>query len=102
MRFGSWSVTESGITWAGDPLQQFEIPAEQLTRKINQLGHPASYEWILSATNEEWLTENDLYDLNYAFVFAAAKFGSDFSYEVFDATLEQQYDQFEDEEDEDE
>ncbi|MBD0368406.1 MAG: hypothetical protein ICV53_20170, partial [Flavisolibacter sp.] len=44
---------------------------------------------------------NDLYDLNFAFVYAIAKFGLEFNYEVFDATLAEQYNQFEEEDNED-
>ncbi len=57
--------------------------------------------WIFVATDEDWLTENDLYDLNFAFVYAIAKFNLDFDYEIFDHTLERQYELFEDEDDED-
>jgi hypothetical protein len=52
----------------------------------------------LLATDEDWLTENDLVDLNFAFVYAVAKFGLDFKYQVFDATLDYQFELFEDEE----
>jgi hypothetical protein len=53
------------------------------------------------ATNEDWLTQNDLYDLNYTSVFAVAKFNLDFNYEVFDATLAEQYEIFDAEDEED-
>ena len=63
--------------------------------QICHVSPPFFYNWILLATEEEWLTQDDLYDLNFAFVYAAALWGHEFSYETFDATLEEQYDQFE-------
>ena len=99
MEFGNWIVTQTGISWNGQALQRFEIPAD----KLNVIRHGNAddnnlYEWILLATDEDWLTENDLVDLNFAFVFAVAKFGLDFDYEIFDTTLDYQFELFEDEE----
>jgi hypothetical protein len=53
------------------------------------------------ATDEDWLAQDDLYDLNYAFVYAIARFNLDFDYEIFDATLETQFEQFDLEDEED-
>lgn len=102
MLFGNWKITEDSITWNGDGSQQFVIPAAHLNITIADFTSNATfYETILLATNEDWLTQNDLYDLNYAFVYAIAKFGHDFNYDIFDATLAQQYEQFEREDEED-
>ena len=99
MEFGNWIVTQNGISWNGQPLQRFEIPADKLNviRQSNADDNNL-YEWILLATDEDWLTENDLVDLNFAFVYAVAKFGLDFNYETFDSTLDYQFELFEDEE----
>lgn len=100
MTFENWIVTDESISWNGKGLQRFVIPKEEINSTIN-IGNGVYYSWILSATDEDWLTQNDLYDLNYAFVYAVAKFGLDFSYEIFDATLAMQYEQFEAEDAED-
>jgi hypothetical protein len=99
MEFGNWVVTEKGISWNGNAMQRFEIPADGLNaiRQSNSDDNNL-YEWILVATDEDWLTENDLVDLNFAFVYAAGKFDLDFSYEILDATLDYQFEMFEDEE----
>ena len=60
------------------------------------------YDWVLLVTNEDWLTQDDIFDFNYAFVFAAAQFGLPFDYAVFDDTLAEQYERLDLEEDEDE
>jgi hypothetical protein len=99
MNFGNWNINENGISWKGSTHQRFEITVDRIisTREIDGKNF---YEWILVATDQEWLTQNDLYDLNYAFVYAIAKLNLNFDYEIFDATLEEQYDQL-DAEDED-
>ena len=103
MQFGTWTITDIGIEWAGEEeANRFAIPKDELTAIIYTKEGHYFYSWILSATKEEWLTQDDLYDLNFAFVYACAKYGLDFSYEIFDATLEEQYEQFEEEEDDEE
>lgn len=101
MHFGNWLVKEQAIEWQGDGLQPFVIPRESLTSLRYDKKGVFFYDWILLATAEEWLTQDDLYDLNFAFVYAAATWGQEFSYDTFDATLEEQYEQFDEEEDED-
>jgi len=100
MKFGNWQVTDAGIEWQGDPLQKLVITINELTNKV-YLDQKTYYESILLATNEEWLTQNDLYDLNYAFVYTIGKTGGQFDYEIFDETLARQYDLFEQEDEED-
>lgn len=101
MQFGNWKITDNALNWDGEEPNRFEIPKDELIAiRYDKRGH-FFYDWILKATEEDWLTQDDLYDLNFAFVYAAAKWGHDFSYETFDATLEEQYEQFDEEEDED-
>lgn len=100
MQFGHWVVNEENIAWQGEGPERFTVPKDDLTAIRYDKKGSFFYNWILLATEEEWLSQDDLYDLNFAFVYAVAKWGFEFSYETFDATLEEQYDQFE-EEDED-
>jgi hypothetical protein len=101
MYFSNWLVTENSIEWTGDDSNTLVIPSNQLTeiRKM-RLNAPPLYEAVLAATDKDWLSQNDLYDLNYAFVFAIAKFNLEFDYQIFDDTLAAQFDLF-DEEDRD-
>lgn len=101
MQFGNWTVTDEAIEWQGEETQQFVIPKDTLTALRYDRKGSFFYDWILLATNEEWIDQDDLYDLNFAFVYAAAKWNQEFSYQIFDATLEEQYEQFDEEEDED-
>lgn len=101
MQFGNWVLTDDTIEWQGNELQRFVMPKDSLTSLRYDKKGRFFYDWILKATDEEWLTQDDLYDLNFAFTYAAAKWGLEYSYEIFDATLEEQYEQFDEEEDED-
>jgi hypothetical protein len=101
MVFANWKVTQDSIAWNGTGLQRFVIPIQGLTSTTKGDDDQLFYEWILLATEEDWLTQNDLYDLNYAFVYAIAKFGLEFNYEIFDSTLEEQFDRFDEEDDDD-
>ena len=100
MNIGNWNSTETGISWKGSANQKFEIPADKITT-TRQNGDSTFYEWILLATDQDWLTQNDLYDLNFAFVYTVAKLNLDFDYDIFDATLDEQFDQFEEEDEDD-
>jgi hypothetical protein len=103
MKFGNWYVKEESIEWGGKTRGRFEIPLSSLNAVRPGFGDDVEYyDWILVATDEEWLTQNDLYDLNYAFVYAIAKTGSSFNYDIFDATLDKQFERFDEEDDEEE
>src|SRR6478735_4740816 len=102
MKIGNWEVNESNIEWRGSGRNKFVIEKKSLTEKIETDDDNLSlYKWIVLATDEEWLTEDDLYDLNFAFVYAAGEAKSGFDYQVFDETLSYQYSQLEDEDDND-
>jgi hypothetical protein len=103
MKFGEWKVTDSTIEWAGSGFNRFVIETESLleTMMVTEAGE-FLYKWIVLATQEDWLTEDALYDLNFAFVFVAGASAGDFDYELFDRTLDYQFDTLEEEEDEDE
>jgi hypothetical protein len=102
MKIGNWEVTDKGIEWKGDGLNRFVIDKQTITETVEADDRNAMfYKWILLATEEDWLAEDDLYDLNFAFVYATAANGADFNYEIFDETLSYQYSQLDDEGDED-
>ena len=102
MKIGNWLVTAAGIEWKGAGLNRFMIDQETLTEVVETEDDDTNvYKWILLATEEDWLTEDDLYDLNFAFVYAVAKSGADFDYEIFDESLSYQYDQLEDDDEDD-
>ena len=102
MKFGNWIINNEGIEYSSSNLQKFVIGRTDLTEIVDiPVAEGPMYKWILLATEEDWLTEDDLYDLNFAFVFAAGFFGAGFDYGVFDTTVEYQFATLDAENDED-
>ena len=102
MKFGNWNITDKGIEWAGKGANRFLIPEDSLTEiGTDNIGNKL-YKWILLATDEDWLNQDELYDLNYAFVYAVAQSGHEFDYDLFDRSLAYQYEELDDEEFEEE
>ena len=92
MNIGNWKITEKSIEWNGDSMNRFSIDAAQLSETVTiELGMDEMYKWILLATEEDWLSHDDLYDFNHAFIYATASTGQSFDYEIFDRTLTYQY-----------
>lgn len=91
MKFGNWELSEDLITWKGGGQEDFSVSRETLLEKQQVADCEGDlYKWILEATSKDWILEDDLYDLNFAFVYAAGNL-PEFDYEVFDRTVEYQY-----------
>lgn len=102
MNFGNWKLSADQIEYAGGTLKRFVIPVRELLDKI-AVGESGGsmYKWILLATEEDALTIDELYDLNFAFVYTAGRLGLDLDYAVFDSTVEYQFQALDDEDDDD-
>jgi hypothetical protein len=91
MKFGNWAVTGSGIEWQPNP-ELLVVNDYQLLETTDDSSEKGiMYKWILFVTEEEWLTDDDLYDFNFAFVYAAAKSSGAFEYDIFDRTVAYQF-----------
>ncbi|RYY29643.1 MAG: hypothetical protein EOO04_06905 [Chitinophagaceae bacterium] len=102
MKFGNWTVNDSGIEWQGKSLNRFQIPADALLDLVDdQSESDGMYQWIIRATGEDWLTDDDLYDLNFAFVYLAGLKNLPLDYQLFDHTVGYQFDLLEEEDDDD-
>lgn len=100
MQFGNWDINDSGINYSGGGTAAFSVPKDQLVRTTEEGEQPAMYHWVLQVTDHPGLDHDDIYDFNYAFVYAAAKWGIDFDYGIFDETLAEQYERFDFEDEE--
>ncbi len=108
MKFGNWNITDNDIAWAGTDGNSFVINKSTLLETEMGQDNTKMYSWLVQATDEEWLTEDALYDLNFAFVFVAGLQPDKFDYEILEDTLDYQFESREgdeedvdDEEDED-
>lgn len=100
MQFGNWNLSDEGLTYNGGGTANFTVPKDQLARTTEEGEKPAMYHWVLQVTEHPGLDHDDIYDFNYAFVFAVAKFNIDFDYGIFDETLAEQFELFGFEDDE--
>ena len=99
MKIGNWKVTENTIEWAAKGFQRFVIERNALLETAKpEPWNEEMYKLLLLATDTDWLTTDDLYDLNFAFVYAAGSWQQQFSYELFDRTMEYQFEQLDEEE----
>ena len=95
-------VNDSGIEWQGKSLNRFQIPADALLDLVvDQSESDGMYQWIIRATGEDWLTDDDLYDLNFAFVYMAGVKNLPLDYQLFDHTVGYQFDLLEEDDDDD-
>ena len=101
MRFGNWDVKEGTIEWAGEEAANIVIHKEQLLETTPVADRAdALYKSLLNATVQHALGEDDLYDLNFAFVYAAGAWQKDISYDIFDQTVAYQFEILEEDDDE--
>ena len=101
MRFGNWKLKDNTIEWSGSDGSSFVIDKKSLLQTEDR-DSLKMYKWIVLATGEGKFTEDDLYDLNFAFVYVAGALQSGFDYEIFDSTLDYQFEMLDfDNEDED-
>lgn len=100
MQFGNWDISDNGITYNGGGSASFTVPKDQLSRTTEEGEHPPMYQWVLQVTDHPGLDHDDIYDFNYAFVYAMARYGIDFDYGIFDETLAEQYERFDFEDEE--
>lgn len=94
MQFGNWTLTDEGLSYQGGGTASFSVPRTELTQTTDEGDKPSMYRWVLQVTEHPGLDHDDIYDFNYAFVYAMARFGLDFDYGVFDDTLAEQFEMF--------
>lgn len=78
MKFGNWLITEEGINWDGPTGRPYLIPKDRLTESGSG-DRSKMYDWLVHLVEKTWITENDVYALNTAFIFAVEHFGVGFS-----------------------
>src|SRR4051794_7630863 len=63
MKFGNWNITTTTIEWTGEGLHRFVIEMQKLTETVTiKPFNDNLYKWIVLALNEDWITDDDLYD----------------------------------------
>jgi hypothetical protein len=87
-RSGKWSVIPDGIKWNGHPA--YTLHKESVGARGSGSGSKM-YEALVHLTRKTWLTNDDIYTLNTAYIFALEYFKKGFSPDIsFEATLLEQ------------
>ena len=100
MQFGNWNISKNSISWSGGGENNYIINNENLLEIADDGNGVSIYKSIMQATDQDWLTEDELYDLNFAFVYQAGATGASFEYEIFDNTLDYQFNLLDDDNEE--
>lgn len=66
-QIGNWLIDQDGINWIGTP--KYLISKETLTDSRGK-----SYDWLIHMPEKTWLTREDIYALNTAYVYAMEAF----------------------------
>jgi len=73
IKIGNWTITEGGIKWSSKEEIKYFIDKERITERVQ--GTKADmYDWLIHMVEKPWLTREDIYALNTAFVFALEYF----------------------------
>lgn len=89
-KIGKWLVTEEGIEWTGEI--EYFIDKERLLESGSGERNNM-YDWLVHMPTKSWLSVEDIYALNTAFVYALNHFCLDFNTKSFVETfIEQEID----------
>jgi hypothetical protein len=72
LQIGKWLITEDGIEWTGTRYKGYYISRERLLQE--GLEKRGTYDWLLHLAHKNWVTEQDIYTLNTAFIIALELF----------------------------
>jgi hypothetical protein len=73
IKIGNWTITEEGIKWSGKEEIKYFIGKERITERA-QGTKTDMYDWLIHMVERPWLTREDIYALNTAFVYALEYF----------------------------
>ena len=92
LKIGNWLVYQDGIKWDGENETDYFIPRNQILK-----AHENMYDWLVHLAGKTWLTKEDVYSFNTAFIYSIEAFGLEFSKDLsFVDTIEAQCDVLED------
>lgn len=90
MKIGNWKIVDAGIEWVGDHGSYPVITKERL-QETRDFDGVQVYDWLTHMAEKAWITEEDVYSLNTAFLFALEHFKIGFNGSIsFERTLKEQ------------
>jgi len=76
IKVGNWTITDEGIVWTGEPYVKYHILKERMNEPFDNTN---IYDWLVHMVEKPWITRNDIYALNTAFIFALEYYGIGFT-----------------------
>lgn len=73
MKIGNWEITENGILCTKEESGNYVIPKDELNLLTNDEESP-NYLWLVHLTAKSWITIDDIFALNSAFLIAAKEY----------------------------
>lgn len=86
-QIGKWLITEEGIEWTGG--NEYFIDKDRILEAGPQ-NRQKMYDWLVHMTEKSWLSVEDIYALNTAFIYAIEYFNLSFDKLSFVETLKLQ------------
>lgn len=77
IKIGNWLIDYDGINWEGVPSTNYFISKKTLTQSRGN-----EYDWLLHMSEKPWLTKEDIYALNTAFIYAMEAYGISYPSEL--------------------
>jgi len=89
MKIGNWLITPNAIVWNGIPNMDYEIERSRLL-ELGLGERDQMYDWLIHLTEKSWITNQDIYTLNTAFIYAIESWGLNFNDGSWVKTLTEQ------------
>lgn len=87
-KIGNWLITDESIDWKGQPDNDYYIQIDRLLEL--DFGDDKIFHWLTHMAEKTWLTREDIYALNTAFIYAIEYFKIKYDTGSFIETLKYQ------------
>lgn len=85
IKIGNWIIKADGIHW-NSPINEYLIPKDELI--VSGTGNREKmYDWLVHLPSKTWLSIEDVYALNTAFIAAMEYYNQDFESNSFIKTF---------------
>ncbi len=79
MKIGNWEVSDKGINWIGTKTNAMGTITLASLKDGGNAERTEMYDWLIHLCEKSWITDEDIYALNTAFIYAIEKYKLGFS-----------------------
>lgn len=87
--FGHWIVDNNSITWDNHNHGRYTIESQRLLEETRR-GAITVYDWLVHIPAKNWMTREDVLDLNKAFLYLAKLTNQEIDMQKFQRSIEYQ------------